>query len=224
MNVRDELLKNVDEKYADFSAKLSPNLKRSDFLGVRLPILRDIAKRVAKENASFEIKYYEEKLIYGMAIGYSKLSIDEYIERLKAFVPMIDSWGVCDSVCSTLKFTKKYQAQMLDYIKEYLNGTEYEVRFMLVLLMDYYLDDEYIDEVLDICQKIDREEYYIKMAQAWLIATALAKHYDKTIKLIENNCLSDWVHNKSIQKARESFRITPEQKEYLKSLKKGGVK
>ena len=220
MNVREELLKNQDLKYRAFNAKLIPNMDIESTIGVRIPILREIAKRAVKENACFEVKYYEEKLIYGMTIGYSKLSISEYISRLKNFVPMIDNWSICDSVCSTLKFTKKYQAQMLDYIKSYQDGTEYEVRFLLVMLMDYYLTDDYIVETLNIVSNIKRDEYYIKMAQAWLIATALAKYYDKTVTLIDNNTFNPWVHNKAIQKARESYRISPEQKEYLSELKR----
>ena len=219
MNVREELFKNQDLEYRDFNKKLIPNIDIDNFIGVRVPIIRDIAKEAASENVTFIPEYQEELMVFGLAIGYSKCSIDEYIKRLDEFVPMISSWAVCDTVCSNLKFTKNHLDKMWDYIIKYKNGSEYEVRFTVVMIMDYYLNDEYIDRALDVLSTINREEYYIKMAVAWALATALAKFEDKTLPIFENKSLDTWVHNKAIQKARESYRVPKEKKDYLNSLK-----
>ncbi|MCM1114372.1 MAG: DNA alkylation repair protein [Clostridium sp.] len=220
MNVRQELFDSQDLKYRDFHAKLIPNVDKEYFIGVRIPVIRDIAKRAAKENAEIVPKYYEEIMVQGMAIGYSKCEIAEYISRLEKFVPLIDNWAICDCVCSTLKFTKKYQNEMWDFVNRYQNGSEYEVRFLVVMLMNYFLTDTYIDKTLDILTSIHREEYYINMAIAWALATALAKYEAKVLPIIERKALDTFVHNKTIQKARESYRIRDELKAYLKSLKK----
>lgn len=219
MNVREELFKNQDLEYKDFHKKLTPNVDYDTIIGVRVPIQREIAKKVARENVTFTPEYQEELMVYGLAIGYSKCDIDEYISRLEEFVPMICSWAICDTVCSNLKFTKKHLNSMWNFITKYSNGSEYEVRFMVVMIMDYFLNDEYIDKSLELLCKINREEYYIKMAVAWALATALAKYENKVMPIIESKALDTWVHNKAIQKARESYRITKDKKEYLNTLK-----
>lgn len=220
MNVREELFKNQDEKYGDFHSKLIPNIERDKVIGVRLPNIRKIAKAAAKENAFVDTFYYEEKMIKGMVIEYNKnLSIEQRLSLLDEFVPLIDNWGICDCCAATFKFTLENLDEVLNYILKYKNGSEYEVRFMCVMMLDYYLKDEYIDDVLNILLSIKRDEYYINMAIAWTLATAYVDYKDKMDGIIKGKKLQPWVHNKTIQKICESFRVSDEDKAYLKTLK-----
>ncbi len=219
MNVREELFKNQDIKYGEFHSKLVPNCDRKKIIGVRLPTIRKIAKKAAKENAETQSEYYEEKMIKGLLIAYKKMSFDERIVELEKFVPLIDNWAICDCCSSTYKFANENLDEIWKFIIKYKNGTEYEVRFMIVMMLDYFLIDEYIDRVIDILSSINREEYYINMAIAWTLATAYVNYREKILSLLENNILPVWVHNKTIQKCIESYRVTDEDKSYLKTLK-----
>lgn len=220
MNVREELFKNQDEKYGDFHSKLIPNIDRDKIIGVRMPNIRKIAKAAAKEKAFADTFYYEEKMVKGMVIEYNrKLSLKQRLSLLDEFVPLIDNWAICDCCAATYKFTLKNLDEVFKYILKYKNGSEYEVRFMCVMMLDYFLNEEYIDKVLNILLSIDREEYYINMAIAWTLADAYVDFKDKINEIVINKKLSPWVHNKTIQKICESFRISNEDKAYLKTLK-----
>lgn len=220
MNVREELFKNQDEKYGDFHSKLIPNIDRDKLIGVRLPNIRKIAKAAAGKNAFVDTFYYEEKMIKGMIIEYNEnLSLEQRLSLLDEFVPLIDNWAICDCCVSTYKFTLENLDEVWKYILKFKNGSEYEVRFMCVMMLDYFLKEEYIDEVLNILLSIDREEYYINMAIAWTLATAYVDFKDKVNEIITNKKLEPWVHNKTIQKICESFRVSDEDKAYLKTLK-----
>ena len=222
--IRQRLYKMQDLEYKKFHSNLCPNV--DNIIGVRVPMLRQYAKELYNNYEIEEIaignKYYEELVIQGMLIGFQvNESIDKVIKQIKEFVPKINSWAVCDTFCAGLKITKKYYKEMFLLIKEYLKSNkEYEVRFSIVMLLDYYINDGYIDEVLDILFNIKFDKYYIQMANAWAISVCLNKYYEKTIKRLENSNLDDFTYNKAIQKAIESYRITNEQKEVLRKLKR----
>lgn len=220
MTLREELFKNQDLKYKEFHSKLIPTVNTDEIIGVRIPVLRKIGKRMAKENQDFPIEYYEEKMIKGFIVGYKKYDdIADFLAALSDFVPLIDNWAICDCVCSTLKLTSKNRQAVWNFLMQYKNADEYAVRFMVVMLMDYYLIDDCIDAVIDILKSIDREEYYINMAIAWALSVAFVKYESKVMPLLENRVLSEWIHNKTIQKIRDSYRVSRETKAYLKSLK-----
>lgn len=221
MKIRDELFTEQDLKYRDFQSKLIPNVDKEKIIGVRIPALRRIAKKAVKENlSSFDCYYYEEILVKGLMIGYKKVSIVESLYELQEFIPLIDNWAVCDSCCSNLKFTVNNREPVLDFLLGYINKSEYETRFAVVMLMDYYLCDEYIDKALNLISSVKSDFYYVNMAVAWALSVAMVKYPDKVLKILKNRTLSVWVHNKTIQKCCESYRISADDKNYLKSLKR----
>lgn len=219
MNVREELFKNQDLEYKAFQSKLIPNVSPDKIIGVRVPVLRKIAKQAVKENADVQLDYYEEVMVKGFTVGYKKCSIDEHLTELKAFVPLIDNWAVCDCACSTFKFTEKNKETVWSFIQPYLNGSEYDIRFAVVMIMDYFLTDDYIDRSLEILTSIRSDYYYVNMAVAWAISVAYVKYEEKTLYIIKNRLLPVWVHNKAIQKICESYRVDKRTKEYLRTLK-----
>ena len=223
INIKEELFKLQDLKYRDFQAKLVPNIDSDTIIGVRTPNLRDLSKKVFKDNdyTSFLLelphKYYEENLIHFFVISMIK-DYDKCIEEVERFLPYIDCWPVCDQ--SSPKVFKKKHEELLPYIKKWISSKHvYTARFGIRMLMNEYLDDDFKPEYLKLVSNIKGDDYYLKMMVAWYFATALAMQYDATIPYIENKKLDTWVHNKTIQKAIESYRITEEHKDYLKSLK-----
>ena len=223
MNIKEELLALQDISYADFQAKLTPNIPRDLFIGVRVPEARKLAKRIIGEPETFKFlrdlphKYYDENMLHGLLISEMK-DYDACIEAVDEFLPYVDNWAVCDIMSP--KIFKKNKKALLEKIKEWSKSEEeYTCRFGLEMLMSHFLDDDFKPEYLEIPLSVNNDEYYVKMMIAWFFATALAKEWDATIKQIEDQRLDTWTHNKAIQKARESKRITPNQKEYLKSLK-----
>ena len=224
MNIQKRLLELSDEKNADFSAKLTPGIDREKFLGVRIPASRKLAKEIIKENEhkdflnSLPHKYYDENILHSILISEIK-DYDECIKYIDEFLPYVNNWAVCDTM-SPKAFKNKHERLMNDILRWVDSDQTYTIRFGLKILMAHFLDNDFKNEYLKIPAKIKSDEYYINMMIAWFYATALAKQWDSTIVYIENGVLDKWVHNKAIQKARESYRITDEQKEYLKSLKK----
>ena len=222
--IRKRLFELQDLKYKEFNTDLCPNV--DNIIGVRIPILRKYAKELYKSNKLNEIKignkYYEELMIQGMIICFqTKENIENVIEQIKQFVPKINSWAVCDTFSAGLKITKKYPKEIFELVKTYLKSKqEYELRFAIVMLLDYYINDEYIDNVLQILGSIKSDKYYVQMANAWAISECLVNYYEKTIIFLENSSLDKFTHNKAIQKARESYRITDEQKEKLRKMKR----
>lgn len=218
MDLREELFQNQDLQYKAFHKKLIPTVDEDKIIGVRIPVLRKIAKKLADND--FPWDYYEEIMLHGFYIGYAKLSFDERLSLLDAFVPEIDNWAVCDCVSSTLKFVNKNQAAFLDYIKKYMaSSQEYEVRFAIVILMEYYIDDAHIDFTVDYLKNIKSDYYYVNMAAAWALSVAFVKYREKVLPLIENGVLSKEIHNMTISKIRDSFRVDKETKAYLKTLR-----
>lgn len=219
MNVRDELFKYQDIGYKNFHSKLIPNVPADEIIGVRVPVLRKIAKQALKENADVGSEYYEEKMLRGFMAGYRKCSIDEHLKELAEFIPFIDNWAVCDCSCSTFKFTEQNREEVWEFIQPYLSGNEYDIRFAVVIIMDYYLTDEYIDRAIDILFSIKSDLYYVNMAVAWAVSVAYVKYENKILPLLESKTLPDWVHNKAIQKICESYRVEKDKKSYLRTLK-----
>lgn len=225
----DKILKQLfelqDKRYKEFHSSLCPNV--DNIIGVRIPELRKLAKQIAKENPKEFIEnpvkkqYYEEIMLEGFVIGYMKATLEEKLHYLDNFIPEIDNWAVCDCTASTLKFIDKYKKEVWEYLQKYINSKkEFEKRFAIIILMDYYLTDEYIDKVLEIYNKIDSDQYYVQMGIAWAISVCFVKYREKTRKILDNNNLSTFTHNKSIQKIIESTRVDKETKEELKKLKK----
>jgi len=222
--IRNQLFEKQDLKYKEFHSSLCPNVDK--IIGVRVPELRKMAKQIASQDYNkflldADDEYYEELLLQGLVIGYAKISINETFKYLKIFVPKINSWAVCDTTCSNLKITKKYMKEMWEFLEQYINSKkEYEIRFALVMYLNYFLTDEYIDKILQKIDKIVNKEYYVQMAIAWLISFAYIKQKEKTEKYLLKNDLDKFTQNKSIQKICESYRVSNEDKEKLRKLKK----
>lgn len=227
MNIKEELILLADEKYKSFHSNLCPGTE--NILGVRVPILRNYAKELNKEYSTQDLlkkindEYYEEIMLKGMLIGLNKkLRWEELEKYIKEFLLKIDNWAVCDVFCAGLKATNKYKKEMWNLINEYINSkNEFEVRFAIVMILDYYINEEYLKEDFKIFNSIKLDKYYVKMAVAWAISICLIKFYNETIKYLENNNFLDkWTYNKAIQKAIESYRVTNEQKDELKKMKR----
>lgn len=217
------LFEKQDLKYRDFQAKLMPTVDKETIIGVRTPELRKIAKEFQKNELCEEFvqtlphKYYDENNLHGFIIDKTK-DYDLLIKQLDRFLPYVDNWATCDLMSP--KIFKKHTQELYEKIKEWIaSGETYTIRFAIEMLMSFYLDDMFKTEYAELVSTVKSEEYYVNMMIAWYFATALAKQYESVIPFIENYVLDKWVHNKTIQKAVESYRITDEQKKYLRSLK-----
>ncbi len=224
--IRQDLLDLQDKKYKEFLSSLCPGT--DNIIGVRTPILRNYAKELSKqenikEYISFnETKYYEEVMLQGMLIGFIKnTDIKDVLEVIKNFIPKIDNWAVCDICCSGLKIVNKNKETVWNFIQKYLKSQkEFELRFAIVMMLAYFINETYVDKVLNILDKIKHDGYYVKMAVAWTISVAFVKFQDKTLKYLKNNNLDDWTYNKSLQKITESLRVDKQTKEKIKKMKK----
>ena len=223
MKIYDELIKLADKKYQEFQAKLVPNISKDIILGVRTPDLRRIAKEAFNEDKGLAFlnnlphKYYEENLIHMFIISLIK-DYDLCVKEINKFLPYVDCWPVSDQ--ASPKIFNKNHDRLIVEIKKWISSNHiYTKRFGIRILMNEYLGDDFKKEYLELVRNASGDDYYLKMMQAWYFATALAKKYDETIYLFENQLLDDWVFKKSIQKAIESYRVTDEHKAYLKSLK-----
>ena len=221
--INKELFNLQDKKYRDFQGKLLPTVSPDSIIGVRTPELRKLTKKFAKEEKISEFlnnlphKYFDENQLHAFIISEIK-DYKKCIEELNKFLPFIDNWATCDQLSP--KIFKKNKADLLKEINKWISSTHtYTVRFGIGMLMQHFLDEDFDIKYPKTIAKIRSEEYYINMMIAWYFATALAKQYESIIPFIENKKLDKWTHNRSIQKSVESYRITPEQKEYLKSLK-----
>lgn len=224
MDIREELFGLQDLEYAAFQAKLTPTVNPELFIGVRVPKVRELAKRLYKEGVYHDFLmelphlYYDENMLHGLIISEIK-DIDMCFEELERFLPYVDNWAVCDIMSP--KVLKKHKDRLLVKIKEWTKSEHtYTCRFGMEMLMSFYLDEDFKPEYLEIPAAVKSEEYYVNMMLAWFFATALAKQWDAAIPYIEKGVLDKWTHNKTIQKARESYRIAEDRKEYLKSMKK----
>ena len=223
MSVYEKLLTVKDDEYREFQVKLVPNISPDSIIGVRTPDMRKIAKEVSlsDERDSFlkELphKYYEENLVHFFIISTIK-DFDECIAAVETFLPYIDCWPVSDQ--SSPKVFKKNHNKLLPYIRKWIASDHvYTARFGIRMLMNEYLGDDFKEEYLELVASNKGEDYYLKMMVAWYFATALAKRYDESVKYIEERKLDEWVHKKAIQKAVESYRVSDEHKQYLKSFR-----
>lgn len=219
-----ELKEMADPEYAAFSRKLCPDMEDGKMLGVRTPALKKYAHNLWKSGGCTEFlhslphTYFEEDQVHAFLLGEMK-DFDACIEETERFLPYIDNWMTCDQFSP--KVFAKHKQELLAHVLRWLESDHvYTVRYGIGTLMRHYLDTDFDVSYPELVAGIEREEYYIRMMQAWYFATALAKQYDAVIPYLENSKLSLWVHNKTIQKAVESYRITPETKAYLKTLKR----
>ena len=221
--IRKELNELRDDEYRLFQSNLIPQSDKDTFVGVRTPELRSMAKKLYKDKDidlflnDLPHKYFDENQLHAFIISLIK-DYDECIRKVNLFLPYVDNWATCDQL--NPQVFAKNKDKLIKQIDIWLDSNEtYTIRFAIKELMNHYLDDDFNEKYLKKVSKIKSEEYYVKMMVAWYFATALAKQYETAIKYIENRKLAKWIHNKTIQKALESFRITDKQKDYLRSLK-----
>ncbi|WP_396335366.1 DNA alkylation repair protein [Clostridium sp.] len=224
LKIREELINLSEEDYREFSSNLLPGI--NNILGVRLPALRKIAKSIAKENWENYLNnasddYFEEVMLQGMVIGYiNNADIDEIINLIRKYVPKINNWSVCDSFCNGLKTTNKNKEKMLKIIEEYLSSSyEFEVRFAVVMLLNFYVEEDYVELVLSNLDKIKHDGYYVKMAVAWAISICYVKFNKTTLNYLKENNLDYFTYNKSLQKICESLKVSKEEKDIIRGMK-----
>ncbi len=220
-DIQKKLISMGEEGYRDFCSSLMPTVDKNKVIGVRIPKLRKYAKELTDYKGFLKElphKYYEENNLHAFLIEKEK-DFEKCVELIDAFLPHIDNWATCDSMKP--KALKTEPQKLLKHIKQWIKSKDvYSVRYAMNLLMSFYLDENFKREYLSLVAEVTSDEYYINMMRAWYFATALAKQYNETLPFIENGTLDVWTHNKTIQKATESYRITKEQKAYLKTLKK----
>lgn len=241
--MRQEILKQLqqaaEEPYRDFNCKLIPNLKKEQTLGVRIPEIRKLAKKIAKTDWQLYLEelensrsnpagtgetslYHEEIMLWGMIIGAAAMKPHKRLDRIREFLPRIQNWAVCDTFCSDLKFARQEENHrtVWEFLQPCLNDNRtYFLRFAIVMFLSYYIEEAYINEVLEKTAAIRHEDYYVKMAAAWNLSVCYVKFPQKTEQLLKQKRLDPFTHNKTIQKIRESYRISKEDKERLNRLK-----
>lgn len=212
-----------DKKYALFQSSLIPTVSQEKVIGIRVPVLRQVARDFEKKPECLDFlntlphTYYDENMLHSILLSRMK-DYEQCIAAVENFLPYVDNWAVCDILSP--KIFSKYKDKLILKIKEWIASDKtYTCRFGMGMLMTHYLDEDYKPEYLELPPKVDSDEYYVKMMVAWFFATALAKQWDDTIPYIEEHRLPEWTHRKTIQKACESYRITDEQKAYLKTLR-----
>ena len=221
--IRNELFGMQDVKYRDFQAKLIPTVEPATVIGVRTPQLRKYAGVLLKRDDVQEFlndlphKYFDENQLHAFIISGIK-DCGKCMSEVERFLPYVDNWATCDQMSP--KVFKKHRSELLMKIKEWISsGETYTIRFGVGMLMEHFLDEDYDPAYPEMVSKVRSDEYYVNMMTAWYFATALAKQYESVLPFIEDKKLDAWTHNKAIQKAVESYRITDDQKSYLKSLK-----
>lgn len=225
----EELISLKDEKYKEFNKKLCPDTKK-EMLGIRVPILRKLATKIAKsEEYNWEefvknkdVKYFEEIQLQGLIIAYKNIELKEKLKYMEEFIPRMDSWALTDTVIPTLKIKNKELEMYWDFVLKYLNSDkEFELRFCIVSMLDYFINDKYVDEVIKRLNEISHEGYYVKMAVAWTLAEIGIKYNNKAMIFLkgENN-LDKFTYNKTLQKMIESYRIDDKQKDILRKMKR----
>ena len=220
--IKDYLLKNQDVKYRAFTLPLLPNIDEETFIGVRLPIIKKYAKELDDQTkeaflSSLPHKYHEENILHAFILSNIK-DYDLFIDYVDKFLPYVTNWSVSDAISN--KHLNKYKTELINKIYEWLKSDElYRVRYAVKCLMNYYLGDDFKDEHILKVEEVNLDDYYVKMMIAWYLATGLAKNYDSFIKPLQEHKFDTFTHNKAIQKAIESFRVSDEHKAYLKTLK-----
>jgi len=223
IKLQKQLFELQDLKYRDFHSKLMPETDKETVIGIRTPVLRKFAKEFAGTSEAEAFlrqlphRYYEENNLHMMLITGIK-DYEKCMEEIQRFLPCIDNWATCDYPAP--KCFARHKDQVLEEAKRWISsGETYVIRYGIGMLMRLFLDEDFSSEYLEMAAAVQSQEYYVNMMIAWYFATALAKQWDATVPYIEQHKLSDWVHRKTVQKAVESYRITPEQKEYLKGFR-----
>lgn len=221
--LRTKLHELAEDEYKNFHKSLVPGL--TNMLGVRMPKVRELAKWASKQDWQSEWDdlsndCYEELMIKGLLIGYGKLSQEEQTAYLKKYVPLINNWAICDCCCSTWKFIQKDREYWFDFLQRYVDSeNEFEIRFAVVSMLDYYITDDYIEQLYDIFDSITHDGYYVKMAVAWAVSICYVKYPQLTWDYLEKKSLDSFTHNKAIQKIRESNCVSKEEKDKILELK-----
>lgn len=223
--IKQKLLELADEKYKEFHSGLCPGTE--NIIGVRVPVLRNYAKELEKQQKiekllpQIDDQYYEEIMLQGMLIGLEKEEITNIQKQIENFVPKINNWAICDVFCAGLKITKKYPKEIWNFLQKYVvSEKEFEIRFAMVMILDFYMEEAYLKEIFKIWDRISSKAYYVQMAIAWGISICLIKFYEETIVYLKKANLDKFTYNKALQKAIESYRITEEQKQELRKMKK----
>ncbi len=223
-DIKQRLYEMRDENYRDFQSRLIPTINKETIIGVRTPELRTFAKELYKDPdvgvflGSLPHESFDENQLHAFIISLGK-DFPAAVSAVEKFLPYVDNWATCDQLSP--KIFAKHKTELLTYIRNWLKCNHtYTVRFAVGMLMQHYLDEDFSEEYPRLVSEISSEEYYINMMTAWYFATAFAKQFDAVIPYFENRVLDKWTHNKAIVKATESRRITPEQKTYLKSLRR----
>lgn len=221
--IREELFSHAESDFALFQAKLMPSIDPCRVIGVRTPILRKMAKNYAKNKqigiflADLPHMYFEENNLHAFVISEMR-ETDRVMCELDAFLPFVDNWATCDQLSPKI-FSKMSKSGLLDAANCFIaSGRTYTIRFGLGILMKYFLDEDFTPEILELAASACSDEYYVNMIIAWLFATALAKRYDDAVAYLNERRLPVWVHNKTIRKAIESYRVSDARKEYLRTL------
>ena len=220
--IRKKLFEFQDVKYQEFHSNLCPGI--NNIIGIPVPKIRTLVKEILKQNYheylnQIEKKYYEETMIEGLIIATSKMSLEDKFMYLKKFVPKIDNWAICDTVCASFKFKEKELSDVWSFILSYQNSDkDFELRFMIIMMMDYFLIDFYLEQVFQIIDSIQVDYYYTNMAIAWLISVAFVKDRKRTLKYLNNHHLSNFTYQKALQKIIESNRVSKEDKQMIREM------
>ena len=223
--IREQIEKLAEPEYQAFTTRLLPGVR--NIIGVRLPSLRKMAKEIAKGDWRVYLDYasdesFEEIMLQGMVIGYVRGAINEVIPYIEKFVYKIDNWSICDSFCTGLKITKDYKEEMWNVLKPYFHKQgEFEVRFGVVMLLNYYLDEEYIKPVCKMFDEIEHDGYYVKMAVAWAISIYYIHYPEAMEEYLRNNKLDEFTYKKALQKICESRAVDNKKKEQIRKIKQG---
>lgn len=222
--IRQQLQDLAEEEYRLFSSKLLPDI--DNILGVRLPLLRGMAKQLVKQDwraylLTAQDDSMEEVMLQGMVIGYARCAPEERLEFIRKFMPKINNWSVCDSFCNGLKFTEKNKELVWDFLQPYTQSDkEYEVRFAVVMLLSHFLDEEYIDRVFPVFDSVTHPGYYVKMAVAWAVSACYVRFPQQTMAYLQKNRLDDVTYNKALQKITESLKVDKATKEKIRAMKR----
>ena len=220
--VQEYLFSQTDQKYRDFTLPLIPNVDEKAFIGVRLPVIKKYAKELDNDEKEAFLKalphqYHEENILHALVLSNIK-DYEMFVEYVNAFLPFVNNWSVCDTLCN--KYLEKHKEKLIKEVYKWLKSKEvYRVRYAVKCLMNYYLDKDFKEEHLQKVAEVKLDDYYVKMMIAWYLATGLAKNYDSFVKAIEEHRFDTFINNKAVQKANESFRVSDEHKQYLKTLR-----
>lgn len=227
MDIRKELERLADKEYKEFHSALLPTVDRDRIIGVRLPQLRAIAARIKRASPKGTLPELpqgdtlEETLVRGFVIAGADMPLEEHLKAVAGFVPEIDCWSVCDSFVTSLKFVKKDRGRAWEFIQPYFESDRtYDIRFAAVMSLTYFKDGEYATRVFEKFDKIENDDYYVKMAVAWAVSVFFVNAREETRRYLENNRLDDFTFNKSLQKITESYRITPQEKAEIRAMKR----